>query len=868
MAIQHETHNTPRALLVEARTQKRWSQREVADLVGTTYVNISRWERGLTKPSLYFRHKLCTLFGKTEEELDLGPPRQSISVLTVVATQDTASTSAALSSVTPNVPILDPLIPQRSIAQLIGRDDVFAQLKMRLCSESLPNLALTALNGLPGVGKTTLSIALAHDDDIRAHFYDGILWAGLGPDPNLPQLLSHWCTLLGIANNEAGQDTRAAAQALTKAIGNRAMLLVLDDAWTIEDALALKIGGPNCTHLVTTRFPTIAYQIAPDGAVQLQELSTADGMDLLQYLAPRVVDQEHERAAQLVEAVGGLPLALTLMGKFLHVQSNTNQPRRIRATLERLNDVEQRMQLTELRGPNEQHTSLPNDNSLSLQSVIAVTEQILDETGRNALYALSIFPAKPDSFSEEAALAIMNAPVEILDTLGDMGLLETSAAGRYTLHQTIADYARLRLTKQRGNAAYDGYLTYILAFITAHRKDYEQLEQETNVILAALDAAHAHRKTQALIQSVIAFAPYLLMRGFYVLAEQHLQRALLAAKAQQDQYGIASTLLYLGEIAQKQGNYALAENHFKEGLAIARAINHPESISTLLNDLGWVTWKQGNYTLAETYLQEGLALARDINDDEHISSILKTLGSVVANQGDFARSEEYLKEGLNLARQIGDREQICLLLISLGATVGEQGNHTKAEAYFLEGLNIARAIGHREWVSALLSNLGGAASEQENYEKAEEYFLEGLTVVEQIGHLEWKSLLLINLGITTRKQKKYDKATIYLQDSLVLAKQINIPQMTSNVLYEYGSLNLDQKKTNVAEDVFREMLTTIPEGGQDLLALAQFGLARTIALRGQKTEAIALGKASMTVLESIGSSKAQEVRNWLETIMN
>ncbi len=856
MAIQHETHNTPRSLLVEARTHKGWSQREVAERVGTTYVNISRWERNQTRPSPYFRHKLCVLFGKSEEELDLGLSHEEVSSLPDIA------------AITSNVPILDPLIPQRSIAQLIGRNDVLAQLKMRLCSDTLPNLALTALNGLPGVGKTTLSIALAHDDEIRAHFYDGILWAGLGPDPNLPQLLSHWCTLLGVANNEAGQDTRASAQALTAAIGNRAMLLVLDDAWTIEGALALKVGGPNCAYLVTTRFPTIAYQIAPDGAVLLQELSAADGMDLLQHLAPRVVNQEHERAAQLVQAVGGLPLALTLMGKFLHVQSNTNQPRRIRATLERLNDVEQRMQLTELRGPNEQHTSLPSENSLSLQSVIAVTEQMLDAMERNVLYALSIFPAKPDSFSEEAALAIMSAPVEILDTLGDRGLLETSAAGRYTLHQTIADYARLRLTKQHGNTAYDRYLAYILDFITAHRKDYEQLEQETNVILAALDAAYAHHKTQALIQSVITFAPYLLMRGFYVIAEQHLQHALIAAKTQQDQHGIASTLLYLGEIAQKQGNYALAELRFKGGLDLARAINHPESISTLLNDLGWVTWKQGNYTLAETYLQEGLTLARKIHDDERVCSILKTLGSVVGSQGNYAREKEYLQEGLTIARRLQDDEQICILLINLGVSEGEQGNFAKAEAYFLEGLDIARKIGHKEWISALLSNLGEAASEQGHYVQAEKYFQEGLELARQLGHREWTSLLLSNLGLTIRKQRIYPLAEKYLNESLSLARQIDTPQMIAYALYEYGNLYLDLQQLDNAEIAFREMLSSVPKGSQDLLALAQYGLARTIANKGDVREAVEFGEASVAKLEEMGHRRAQEVKIWLSTLSN
>src|SRR5436305_13799702 len=67
-----KTTPQPRWRLAEARTERKWSQQEVADLISTTYVNISRWERGITRPSPYMRRKLCALFGKSEQELDIG----------------------------------------------------------------------------------------------------------------------------------------------------------------------------------------------------------------------------------------------------------------------------------------------------------------------------------------------------------------------------------------------------------------------------------------------------------------------------------------------------------------------------------------------------------------------------------------------------------------------------------------------------------------------------------------------------------------------------------------------------------------------------------------------------------------------------
>src|SRR5437016_5082164 len=61
----------PNRLLRGQRKLRYWTQSQVAEQLGTTTVNVNRWERGLTSPSLYFRQKLCDLFGKSAEELGL-----------------------------------------------------------------------------------------------------------------------------------------------------------------------------------------------------------------------------------------------------------------------------------------------------------------------------------------------------------------------------------------------------------------------------------------------------------------------------------------------------------------------------------------------------------------------------------------------------------------------------------------------------------------------------------------------------------------------------------------------------------------------------------------------------------------------------
>ncbi len=406
-----------RAHLYQARIEREWSQQEVADLIGTTGLNVSRWERGITTPGPYFRARLCLLFGKSSQDLDL-------------------------TEAIPTWPVYDLALPLQPPTCLVGREHDLAGLKQRLFAGDS-----AALGGLPGVGKTAVAIKLAYDPDIRTHFRNGILWAALGPEPSIPSILTRWGALLGLPSTAmAGlSDNDARAAALRRAIGSHSMLLVIDDAWHLEDALALTVGGLNCAYLVTTRFPGIATGIAGEGATVIRELSEHEGMMLLRMLAPRVVDHEEQQALELVNAAGGLPLALTLMGRYLHTQAYTGQPRRIAAALERLSHAEERLQLSEARGPRDRHSSLPKTPSLSLRSVFDVTYQQLDHEARAALSALSVFPPKPNSFSEEAALVVANCTRNTLDTLLDAGLLETSAPGWCMLHPVVADYARLSI---------------------------------------------------------------------------------------------------------------------------------------------------------------------------------------------------------------------------------------------------------------------------------------------------------------------------------------------------------------------------------------------------------------------------------------
>ena len=548
------------SILKFEREQRGWSQARVAEELNVSTRTIVRWEQGLL-PYPHYREQLCALYGKTARELGL---------VAETEVDEEPEPFPPVSSL-PTTFLLDPVIPEASenINGLLGRDELLAQIKQRLLESN--SLALTAINGLPGIGKTALAMALVTDRLIQARYSDGILWAGLGSHPNVLSLLMRWGSLLGIraGDVENPHNQESWWRAMHTTIGLRQMLLIIDDAWSSEDALALKVGGSNCTHLVTTRSPQVAFAFAQQEMVVVPELKETDGLALLARFVPQFIEQDEGTARELVRRVGGLPLAVKLMGYYLALQMLSGQPRRLRGAIAALQNAQHRLEISIPSRWQDPSPSLPMGTPLSLQAVIAVSDQHLSRQAHNMLCALSIFPPKPSSFSEEAALTISQEPVETLDELWDIGLLEASGPGRYMLHQTIVDYARSQCNNlQVGQRL----IQYTVHYLQMHEQDYKSIELEVNNLLAGLDMAIELEMQHELFVIITNFAAYMRARSHYALADHYLQIAFKHATQQQNTQERIILLQLLADFAAMREAYEQAEQYTLESLLLAREL--------------------------------------------------------------------------------------------------------------------------------------------------------------------------------------------------------------------------------------------------------------------------------------------------------
>jgi hypothetical protein len=322
--------------------------------------------------------------------------------------------------------------------QFVGRESILKELAIQLrAGEDV------AVEGLPGVGKTSLAVALTRHPGVRRRFRDGILWASLGPNAEVGGALVRWTDALGVNRSELDSDAQC-AQTVRDAISDRQILLVIDDVWDADAAETMRCGGPNCAHLLTTRDKAIARTFA--GVPRARNLPTLDSersAELLRTLSPEAWNADPDAARSLLVAAAGLPLTIRLIGGYLAAPECVLYPDLFpdlsKEAFAEMNDPRKRLELAEQRLGS--HGSKP---STLRDTVLLSLEHLPEEVGR-AFYALGAFEPMPERFSREAAEAVTAASPRTLALLAARNLLEIEQEGKQlTIHRTISDVAQSR----------------------------------------------------------------------------------------------------------------------------------------------------------------------------------------------------------------------------------------------------------------------------------------------------------------------------------------------------------------------------------------------------------------------------------------
>jgi tetratricopeptide (TPR) repeat protein/DNA-binding XRE family transcriptional regulator len=842
--------------LRQERIARNWRQRDLAEQVGTSELTIRRWERGQQQPSAYFRIKLCTLFGKSAEELGLVKVNPSPSPSTQGAGSETESVPSSLA----DPPALW-TVPYQRNPHFTGRDDLLEQLAQQLAPQHERDGTRTrravlsqpqAIKGLGGIGKTQTALEYAYrarSQGCYTHFIwinaaneEAILTSFQGLAEQLPDFA---------ARDEKDQHKRIAAILRWLQVCEHPWLLILDNADDLSLVQSyLPQQGPGSI-LLTTRAHAVA---ALANTIEVDPMGLMEGTQFLLQRSQRLdaSDEERNEASNIVIALDGFPLALDQAGAYIEETGcGFGDYRQLYE--------QHRTRLLARRG--RQATPYPD----SVATTWDLSFQKVEQTQ----------PAATELLRLCAYLAPDHIPEELLTEGAQQWppVLRQAVADRFTFNELIEVLLAFSLVKRLAQE----HLLSVHRLVQAVQLDRIEPEEQRTWAQRVVRAIHTLFPADP--KNEVARWPQCLryleqVQACDRLIQEHGLHLLEAAEL----------LDRAGSYLRAHASYSLAEPLLQRALAIAEQQGEPEhpQLAMSLANLGSLYLEQGQYEQAEPLLQRALHIREEILGPEHadVAPSLVNLGILYAHQGRYEQAEPLWQRAVHIREQALGPEHPLLAspLNNLGLLYYEQERYEQAEPLLQRAWHIwEQALGPEcPQVAYPLNNLGSLYVQQGQYEQAEPLLQRALHIWEQALGPEHPDVAtsLNSLGHLYTQQGQHEQAQPLYQRALHIREQALGPHhsLVAETLNGLANLYIAQGQYEHAEALYRRALSIHrqsldsqhPEVAKNLQDLAQLR-----QMQHHDGEALSLYQQALAIREqALGAEhpKTRETRKLLRAL--
>ncbi len=674
------------------------------------------------------------------------------------------------------------------LPEFTGRAAELAELEAALDRDDGATVAITALRGMGGVGKTTLA---QHAARRLTHRYpDGQIVVDLSghgvgaPTAPLDAMLR---VIRAFHPDTPPLDDTAQARAIYRAtLTDKRALILLDNAADADQIRDL-IPPPRCGALITAR--TLVQPLGCEPPLTLGLLSFPDSVVLLRKLAPRAAGTDADWT-RLADLCGRLPLALRVAGSTLAAADDLTLP----DYLAELADEATRPHRLTIDG----------DASANVAAVLTHSlRRLIDQDPALAArwQILSVIPADFDRAAAAALWEITetDAPTLLRALRARSLLLYDDTTHRYRLHDLMRPLARnlfaLDTTQDPvpGTAdllavAEGRFALHFMEVLKGADDLYQRGHDEVAAGLARYDADSRNIAAAAAwaidraehdptAQQVAARLPGV---GGYVLDLRLSQRewivwltaAATAALRMGDPGLVANHLANLGLAHAALGETRRAIEFYQQALVITREFGDRRGEGVHLSNLGSAHVALGETRRAIDFHQQALTIAREIGDRRGEGNRLGNLGNAHVALGEIRRAIDFYQQTLAIAREIGDRRGEGNTFGNLGLTHAALGETRRAVEFHQQALAIAREIGDRHVEGNHLGNLGNRYAALGETRRAIEFQEQALAIGREIGDRRVEGNSLGNLGNAHAALGETRRAIEFYEQALAIAREI------------------------------------------------------------------------------------------------
>ncbi|MGC9666175.1 ATP-binding protein [Planosporangium sp. 12N6] len=717
------------------------------------------------------------------------------------------------------------------VAGFVGRTDHLRHLtKLRDDGDRPAAVVISAIAGTAGVGKTALAVHWAHQALDR--FPDGQLYANLrGYDPEQPttpgEVLARFLTALGVPGPEVPADPDERAARYRTEIAGRRMLIVLDNAATVEQVRPLLPGTGSCMVLVTSR-DSLAGLVAVHGAhrLDLDLLPPADAVTLLRRLIGYRVDADPDAATRLATQCAHLPLALRVAAELAVARPTTP----LAELVTELTDQQSRLDLLDADG----------DPRASVAAVFSWSIRNLPPDAARTFRLLGLHPGPDLDAHAAAALAGtgLSPARRALDRLARAHLVHPTGPGRYGLHDLLGAYATSLTTAQDSDTdrraastrLFDYYLTTAAAaaerlhMVGAHDRPDLPAPTTPTPDLADPEAARRWLDTER---------PCLAMAAAHTAAHGwpgHTVRLsmILYRYLEGSSYTDALTIHGHARDAARQAGDLAGEGRALLGLAATN-------------------FRLGRVDPAVDQFDRALALFRRAGDRVGEARVLTNLGVIEENRGRYQAAADRYEQALALYRQSGYRDGEAHVLAGLAIVEERLGRYQTAIAYYEQAMPVYRQVGNRTGEGQVLNNLGVVEERLGRYRSSHDHHEQALALFRQAGYPAGVANALVNLGLVEERLGRHRTATDHHEQALALFRQLGQPRGEAWALYGLGSVHTRLGHPDQAIALHQQALALFRQSGDRYgEARALNGLGEAALAAGHPADAVAHHSTALT----------------------
>jgi tetratricopeptide (TPR) repeat protein len=725
------------------------------------------------------------------------------------------------------------------VSAFVGRADEIAELDARLRAGGSA-VVISAVSGTPGVGKTTLAVRCARR--VADRFPDGQLYVdlrGYGPEPPVAPdvVLGAFLRSLGRPAADIPTDTAERAAQYRTLLADRRMLVVLDNARSVEQVRPLLPGTATSAVIVTSR-DDLAGLVARDGAtrVDLDVLAGPEAAALLRALIGARVDAEPEAAAALAERCARLPLALRIAAEI----AMAHPEKTLAEMLDDLADERRRLDVLDAAG----------DRRTAVRAVFSWSYQQLSPGAARTFALIGSYPGREIDAYAVAALAGSDLPAALshVDELRRAHLIETAGPRRHTMHDLLRAYAAecLESSDEDGSS-----ITRLL--------DYAVFTAASAVrALFPHDAVPGVAEPAAPVPAVDS--PELAARW---LDEQRANLVAVAGHAVA--HGHPQPAADLSRILWR---YLEVGGHYQDALAVhggaATVADRVGGGPAVLANLGNTHWWLGAYREALVYFERSLAGHRDAGDGDGEARALARIGVVHERLGDYATAIGYLRQALDAYRRLGNRHGEGAQMVNLGAVQRRLGRHEEAADHERGAAQIFHELGDARLEGYALGNLGAVYSLLGRDDDAIAHLETALARCRETGDRGGEASALGALGAAYARMKRFAEALEHLHPALAIAREISDRGVETETLNTLGETLRAVEQPGPALERHRGALAlTRQTGDRYEQARALDGIGAALLALGRVAQARQNWRRALAAYERLDVPEAARVREQL-----